>query len=123
MKFNFDENLDNSSVTAYDNGWIRIGSQRIDVPCVVSASGILFDVLPASLHGLNISHFGRIIELAPEIVLLGTGAKQIFVDHAITTALAERGMALETMDTGAACRSYNILLAESRSVAAALYMI
>ena len=55
--------------------------------------------------------------------LLGTGARQIFLDAEYTRFLAARGIGLEVMDTGAACRSYNILAGESRPVVAALFML
>ncbi len=123
MKFNLDENLDSHAVSAYAEGWIRVGERRIDSPCVIAPDRVLIDVLPPAVIDLEVRHFEPIRELAPEIVLLGTGARQIFVDHAITVALADHGIALETMDTGAACRSFNILLAESRPVVAVLFML
>jgi uncharacterized protein len=123
MKFNLDENLDTFAISAYADGWIRIADRRIDAPCVVSSAGIISDLLPATLDELDVIHLRKISALAPEIVLLGTGAKQIFLDYALTEALAAENIALETMDTGAACRCFNILVAEARAVVAALYMI
>jgi uncharacterized protein len=123
MKINLDDNREPFTISAYAEGWIRIADRRIEQPCIVSAHGVDTAELPASLDALQVSHFGGIVDLAPEIVLLGTGARQVFVDWAITDHLASVGIALETMDTGAACRSFNILLAESRPVVAALYMI
>ena len=123
MNFDLDENLTSFAVSAYAEGWVRIGEQRIEEPCVVHSAGILVEVLPPALANLEVSHLEVITRLKPEIVLLGTGAKQIFADYALTEALAKQNIALETMDTGAACRSFNILLSEARSVVAALYML
>lgn len=123
MKFNLDENLDTFAISAYADGWIRIADRRIHTPCVVSSAGITTDLLPATLNELDVTHLRKISAMDPEIVLLGTGAKQIFVDYALTAALAAENIALETMDTGAACRCFNILVAEARTVVAALYMI
>ncbi len=123
MKINLDNDRDPFTISAYAEGWIRVGEQRIERPCVVSARGIDTATLPAAPDALAVTHLDAIIELAPEIVLLGTGARQVFPPFELTEHLAAAGIALESMDTGAACRSFNILLAESRPVVAALYMI
>lgn len=122
MKFNLDDN-DTAAVTAYAAGWVRVGEQQLEQPCIVSAAGVSTPELPASPQQLTLDHFSSIIVQAPEIVLLGTGARQQFIDYAIVTALADNNIGLEMMDTGAACRSFNILLAEARAVVAILYMI
>ena len=86
-------------------------------------AGILTDLLPSAISDLAQRHFARVAELNVDIVLLGTGAQQAFVDYAYVHWLAEQRIGLEVMDTGAACRSYNVLVSEGRAVAAALYMI
>ncbi len=55
-----------------------------------------------------------------DILLIGTGVRQVFVPPAVRQAIRERGPVVEMMDTGAACRTFNVLLAEGRRVAAAL---
>ncbi len=62
-----------------------------------------------------------IFALQPDVVLLGTGAKQMFPAGAIRQAFAARKVGLEVMDLGAACRTYNILVQEERRVAAVLF--
>ena len=62
----------------------------------------------------------RILAGLAAFLLLGTGAIQIFPDPAIRAAFAAAGVGIEAMDTGAACRTYNILAAEGRHVVAAL---
>ena len=66
------------------------------------------------------SHFASLAELAPELVIFGSGARLRFVRPALMRALIDRRIGVETMDTAAACRTYNVLLAEGRSVVAAL---
>ncbi|MGR8919967.1 MAG: Mth938-like domain-containing protein [Gammaproteobacteria bacterium] len=122
MKFNLDT-TDDLSVAAYAAGWVRVGEHRIDRPCLLSAAGILTDGLPPRPEDLGVAHLDLLRHSNPEIVLVGTGARQVFVDYATIEALADEGIALECMDTGAACRSYNILRAEARAVAALLYML
>jgi uncharacterized protein len=69
---------------------------------------------------LSADDFTFLKELKVEIVLLGTGARQRFPHPRLTAALAQAGIGLEVMDVQAACRTYNILVAEERKVAAAL---
>ena len=66
------------------------------------------------------THFARLVELNPELVIFGSGARLRFVSPALLRALIERRIGVDTMDTAAACRTYNVLLAEGRSVVAAL---
>ena len=123
MKFELDDQHADRLITAYHAGWIKIGEMRIERPCLVTIDGVLEASLPNSPAELEVAHFAAVVERRPEIVLLGTGARQQFADYGITQHLAGVGIGLETMDTGAACRSYNILVGEGRSVAAMLYMI
>ena len=71
-------------------------------------------------EALTQSHFAQLLALAPELVIFGSGAKIRFVPPALLKPLIERRVGVETMDTAAACRTYNVLLAEGRSVVAAL---
>ena len=73
-----------------------------------------------SLAGLSALHFTLLAELAPELVIFGSGSRLRFVQPALLRALIDKKIGIETMDTAAACRTYNVLLAEGRSVVAAL---
>ena len=123
MKIDFDQQPGTLTIAAYGQGWIRVRDTRIETSCVITPEVIHTDLLPPALADLTSAHFERLCALAPEIILLGTGVCQTFVDNAIVRQLAERGIGLEVMDTGAACRSFNILNAEQRAVIAALFMI
>ncbi|MEO5573854.1 MAG: MTH938/NDUFAF3 family protein, partial [Gammaproteobacteria bacterium] len=72
---------------------------------------------------LTAAHFDRVAILRPELVLFGSGARLRFPLPALTANLLNQGIGVEVMDTGAACRTYNILINEGRNVAAALLMI
>ncbi|HEY4958014.1 MAG TPA: Mth938-like domain-containing protein [Caldimonas sp.] len=74
----------------------------------------------ASFESLRADHFARIAALAPELVLFGSGARLRFPSPALLRLLIDAHIGIETMDTAAACRTYNVLLAEGRSVVAAL---
>jgi uncharacterized protein len=74
----------------------------------------------AAFESLTVEHFARIAALAPELVLFGSGLRLRFPAPALLRPLIDAGIGVETMDTAAACRTYNVLLAEGRSVVAAL---
>lgn len=122
MKIDFDQHPGTLTIAAYGPGWIRVRDRLIECPCVISPSTVHTDLLPPQLADLSWLHFEQLCRLSPEIILLGTGARQSFIDYAIVRELAERGIGLEAMDTGAACRSFNILTGEERAVIAALFM-
>jgi uncharacterized protein len=71
---------------------------------------------------LSALHFSNMLELNPEVVLLGTGKSHQFVHPKLIAVLMEKGVAVECMTTHAACRTYNILTSEGRHVAAALIL-
>ena len=74
----------------------------------------------AGFESLVASHFARLAACKPELVIFGSGARLRFPPAALLRPLIEAGIGVETMDTAAACRTYNVLLAEGRSVVAAL---
>lgn len=73
-----------------------------------------------ALGALTAAHFEQVLALGPELVIFGSGAKLRFVPPALQRALIERRVGVETMDTVAACRTFNVLASEGRSVVAAL---
>jgi uncharacterized protein len=86
------------------------------------ADALLTNWPPATLDDLVASHLEPIFELRPELVLFGTGPRQRFAPAVIRAAFAARGIGVESMDLGAACRTFNILVQEERRVAAALFL-
>lgn len=111
-------------VTAYGNGGFRFAdmSHRGSIAC--TPAGIFaWDV--ASALDLQAGDFRAIIDAlrAPMPLLLGTGVQQVWPSEDIYAELARHGVTLEPMSTGAAARTYNILIAEKRPVAAALIAV
>ncbi len=73
-----------------------------------------------SFESLGAEHFARLAALGPELVLFGSGPRLRFAPPALLRPLIDARIGIETMDTAAACRTYNVLLAEGRSVVAGL---
>jgi uncharacterized protein len=87
---------------------------------VVPWHGAVVPWQAADFESLTAEHFARVAALKPEIVIFGSGARLRFPAPALLRPLIDAGIGVETMDSAAACRTYNVLLAESRSVVAAL---
>jgi uncharacterized protein len=122
MKFTLESSSRVNLIRGYSQQEIRIGEQHLQASCIVSADTVIADWEPASFAELTPAHLERILALKPEVVLLGTGATQRFPPASIRAALTARGVGLEAMDLGAACRTFNILVQEERRVVAALFL-
>lgn len=121
MQFSLDSNTSTYQIRAYSPGKIKINDQEISHSLVIMSEHLLSPWEPASLRELKIEHVITIIEnYHPDIILLGTGPSLIFPAADFIHYFAQHRIALEIMDTGAACRTYNVLSAEGRIVAAAL---
>jgi uncharacterized protein len=107
-------------VTGSGPGWVRVGSDEYHGNIVLRADGVEPGFAPAGFDQLTAADFAALLAPTPEIVLLGTGATQRFPRPAVTAPLHDARVGLEVMDTRAACRTYNILVAEGRAVTAAL---
>ena len=110
-------------ITSYGAGEVVVNEERLTRSFVIGPDTVIRDWGPSSVHDMEARHLEAILELAPEVVLLGTGENQVFPDPAMLSAMMARGVGLEVMDTGAACRTYNILLGEGRRIVAGLMMI
>ena len=108
-----------NAITGYGEGYVMVNGERLDSSVVVLPDRIEPWAVKA-FDELSTEHFAFLRDLKAEIVLLGTGARQRFPHPRYGAELAKAGIGLEVMDLQAACRTYNILVAEQRKVAAAL---
>ena len=120
MKFEREQAEGKNSFTGYGAGYVEINRTRHTASLVVSAERVVTDWPVTSVEGLAADHMAAIVELRPEIVLLGTGPRMQFPEPALLAPLYKAGIGVEVMDTPAACRTYNILLGEGRNVLAAV---
>lgn len=123
MRLSLDTPDNLNVIRSYDSGWINVNGEQIMQSLLVLPQQLVTDWPPQRFEELAEAHFARIAALQPELVLLGTGARQQFPHPRLTRPLREAGIGVEVMDTRAACRTYNIILMEGREVLAALLMI
>jgi uncharacterized protein len=108
------------TVTAYDDAGVEINAVRFTRSLVVLPEVVPVAWPPVSFDALTQEHFAEIDATLPDVVILGTGKRQRFVHPKLTAVLTTRRIGVECMDNQAACRTYNILMAEGRKVALAL---
>ena len=123
MRISLDATDASYVIRAYGEGAITVNERVVRRSAIVMPERFVPDWPPQHFDELHEHHFEQLAELAPEIVILGTGNRQRFPHPALTRPLMDRGIGVEIMDTAAACRTYNIIMAEGRRIAAALLMI
>lgn len=120
MKLNLSENPA-LAVTGYGPGYLIAGGTRYEHALLVSPDAPPRRWPLAGISELNADLLAPLVEgEVPEIVLIGTGKTQVFPDPAVLQPLIEARVGIEIMNTAAACRTYNVLIAEGRRVVAAL---
>tara|TARA_R110002124_G_scaffold261566_1_gene427465 strand:- start:563 stop:943 length:381 start_codon:yes stop_codon:yes gene_type:complete len=113
---------DRKVIQSYGKNGFKISNENFTGPILVFPSLVTAWDVPETPKDLEITHFAPLIGADDvDVVLFGGGEKAVFLPPDIREMLNAQGLAVESMDTGAACRTYNVLLAEERRIAAALY--
>ncbi len=118
MQLSADTHGHRNRITGYAAGELRLRDRVLTASAIVTAE----EVLPwpvASAEALTPALLEPVIALPVEVVLLATGTRQVWPDPAVLAAAAARGIGLEVMDLGAACRTFNLLVGDERKVALA----
>lgn len=146
MQFNQDLDLQRFSIRSYGPGeitvivpWedteesnvrplnaqeaVRMQSKKLNSSLIITPETLISNWAPQRFEDLRQSHFEALAALRAEVVILGSGSRLQWPDPQLLDPLYQRSIGFEVMDTGAACRTYNILMYEGRRVAAALLMI
>lgn len=116
------DRFDVQAINGYGPGWVQVGPDRIAHSVIIGSRGERMPWNCESYDDLGPAHFEQLAQLQPEVVIFGSGEHIRFPKPAWLRALVSRGIGVETMDTAAACRTYNILAQEGRQVAVALLL-
>ena len=110
------------SITGYGSGWIGIGNEKITESVILSSRGLRIAWPCARFEDLTPEHFAQLAPLEAELVVFGSGARTRFAKPQWLQPLIAQRIGVESMDTHAACRTFNILAGEGRHVIAALVL-
>ena len=115
MKFQPDK-PDAQSISGYGPGWVSVLGEKITASVVIGSRGQRIDWACHNFHELTPAHFDVLANERPELVIFGSGERIRFPKPAWLAPLFAHRIGIETMDTHAACRTYNILAGEGRDV-------
>ena len=122
MKLSEDKPANSHIIRGYDSHSIDINGKLYTQSLVVSKQHLVTDWPVKSVADLNQSTLAALLVIQPEVVLIGTGLRLQFPHPECYASLLNQGIGVEFMDSGAACRTYNILLGEERKVIAGIIL-
>ena len=122
MKFAEADTTEGYFITSYDENMLQVNGKNFYSSLIIASNELKTDWPPQSIETLNSEHFSKIIEMNPELVIIGTGKTLIFPPVETYAELIKLSVGVEIMDTGAACRTYNILTGEDRHVVCGLIL-
>ena len=120
MKLHLSRAEGRNQITSCGTDFVAVNGTRHSRSLLVMPLELIADWPPSHAQSLTAAHLDAVLALQPEVVLLGTGARLLFPPADVLRPMIEGGIGYEVMDTSAACRTYNILMAEGRRVLAAL---
>ena len=120
MQLHLDRNPEVNHITSYGPGYFVVNERRIQSSIIVSRNTLVADWSARSIGDLDPDLIKEVAGGRPELVILGTGARHRFPKPTVLAPLSNAKVGVEVMGTGAACRTYNVLLAENRDVLAML---
>jgi uncharacterized protein len=122
MKFAQDSQDEGYFITAYEDDSVTVSGKQFEQSIIVSTDKLTENWGIDSIDSLKQDHIEIILELEPELIVIGTGNRLIFPAVEAYSTIIQRGIGIDFMDTGAACRTYNILMSEGRGVVAGLIL-
>ncbi|MBU3597606.1 Mth938-like domain-containing protein [Polynucleobacter bastaniensis] len=122
MKLKSDPHFGVNMITGYGDGYVEINKAPYTHAVLLSSDGAISNWPVQTFDDLEDGHFVKIVDLKPELVLIGTGQRQRFPKLELLKTLIQAKVGYEIMDSQAACRTYNILVSEGRKVVLALVL-
>lgn len=122
MKLHLTQAAGNQLITGYSLTSISVNHRRFEQSIIVLPNEVITDWKVGEFDALTTENFEGLLTIKPEVVLLGTGNQHRFIHPKLIASLTKAHIPVECMTTDAACRTYNILMAEGRQVAAALIL-
>ena len=122
MKLHSDPQSSQNTITGYGIGFLEVDQTPYSHALIVQPEGEVLAWPVEEIQDLSEDHFSMISALLPELVIVGTGKKQVFLNPKILQPLIKAKIGFEMMDSQAACRTYNILMNEGRHVLAAIML-
>ena len=120
MKLQSDPHSGANTITGYGDGYVEINKTPYAHAVVLSSDGVISEWPVENFASLEAKDFSQLVDLKPELILIGTGSQQRFPKPELLKTLISAKIGFEIMSSQAACRTYNILVGEGRQVLLAL---
>jgi uncharacterized protein len=120
MRFTQDLNPNVNVIRSYGESELRINGDTANTAMIIATSSMRAEPELRTVADLTAEHATHVLQFDPELVLLGTGQRQVFPNASFGARFLQAGIGFEVMDTGAACRTFNVLVSEQRRVVALL---
>ena len=120
MEFNLEVPENQFFIRSVSENGIRVHENLFNKPFIISGQRIVPEWDVTSVSDINVENLQGIFDMEPEVILIGTGNTQVFLPLATQVHFLRRNVGFEVMTTDAACRTFNVLVAEGRQVVAAL---
>lgn len=122
MKFSEDMGDAYYRITGYGENWVKVNQETLTTSFLLGPQTLDTGWRPARMEELTPEDLTPLFAIGAEVIIIGTGAKQVLPTATTWKALVQNGIGFEIMSTDAACRTYNVLLSEARRVAAAFFV-
>jgi len=123
MQFHRDASDGINIISAFSSDGLHVNNKVLATPCVIAIATIIETWQVGDVADLSANDFQPLLELQPELIILGTGKQLQFPQNCVIEAVNQAGIGFEVMDTAAGCRTYNVLAHEGRKVALGLLAI
>lgn len=122
MKFAQDNQNEGYVITAYDDHSVSVNGKAFNQSLIVTTTKLHENWEINGIEMLQPIHIDQVLSFKPELIIIGTGSQLIFPAVEVYSVIIQHGIGIDFMDTGAACRTYNILMSEGRDVVAGLIL-
>jgi uncharacterized protein len=122
MKLHLNAESGINTINGHGDGYVKVNGREVHSALIVTPDKLIEPWPVGDFASLSLADFAQLIEIKPALVVFGSGANFRFPDARIMAAFSQARIGFEVMDTAAACRTYNVLAGEGRTVAAALLL-
>ncbi len=122
MKFSEDMGDAYYRITGYGENWVKVNQETLTTSFLLGPQTLDSGWRPSRMEELTPDDLTPLFAIGAEVIIIGTGSKQVLPTTTTWKALVQNGIGFEIMSTDAACRTYNVLLSEARRVAAAFFV-
>jgi len=123
MQLTFENTGDANRIRGYDMGSVTVNQTVHNSTLVVTRDTLITDWDPGHIDQMTTDHIQQLLDLDPELLIIGSGSRQRFPARQVLGHSIRAGVGIEVMNTPAACRTYNVLMAENRRAVVALFMM